>query len=163
VWLYKRRTINSRYTWQRELISNVIYPNTLHWCQNRYDFPPYLPNFYTIISVILNSILSLEYLYILYFILARSKQEYVSIVWNSLASTDSIKLGLVQQKYAVLCFNLVAPHVHYTYVYDSEQLKLYTLLEGRYHLDALFLIRDCLGSKFCPFLLETLGLRFPAR
>jgi hypothetical protein len=33
----------------------------------------------------------------------------------------------------------------------------------RHHLDALFLIQVCLGSKFCPSVLEIAGLRVPLR
>jgi hypothetical protein len=44
-----------------------------------------------------------------------------------------------------------------------EQLKLDTLRMRRHRLDALFFIQVYLGSKFCPSVLETVGLRVPAR
>jgi hypothetical protein len=44
-----------------------------------------------------------------------------------------------------------------------EHLKLHTLRKRRYHLDALFLIQVYLGSKFCPSVLETVGLHVPTR
>jgi hypothetical protein len=47
---------------------------------------------------------SLECLYILYFALVRSKLEYVSVVWDSITSTDVNKLELIQQKFASVCF-----------------------------------------------------------
>jgi hypothetical protein len=44
-----------------------------------------------------------------------------------------------------------------------ELQKFHTLRKRRYHLDALFLIQVYLGSKFCPSVLETDGLRGPTR
>jgi hypothetical protein len=37
------------------------------------------------------------------------------------------------------------------------------LLRRRYHLDALFLIQAYRGLKYCPSLLEAVGLRVPTR
>jgi hypothetical protein len=42
-------------------------------------------------------------------------------------------------------------------------LKFHTLSDRRCHLDALFLLNVFSGSKFCPTLLETVGLRGPNR
>jgi hypothetical protein len=69
-------------------------------------------------------------MYILYFTLgSRCKPEYISAVWNSIASTDADKLERIQQKFSALCFNRVFSQVHYTrsYAYALEQLKLHAL------------------------------------
>jgi hypothetical protein len=42
-------------------------------------------------------------------------------------------------------------------------IKLHTLPKRRDHFNALFLIQVYLGSKFCPSVLETVGLRVPTR
>jgi hypothetical protein len=55
------------------------------------------------------------------------------------------------------------PHVHYSYANALQYLKLHTLRKRRYHLDALFLIQVCRGLKYCPSLLEAVGLRVPTR
>jgi hypothetical protein len=39
----------------------------------------------------------------------------------------------------------------------------YTLRKRRYHLDALFFIQVYRGLKYCPSLLEAVGLRVPTR
>jgi hypothetical protein len=54
-------------------------------------------------------------------------------------------------------------HHYYYYSNALEYLKLHTLGKRRNHLDALFLIQVYLGSKFCPSVLETVGLRVPTR
>jgi hypothetical protein len=72
-------------------------------------------------------------------------------------------LERIQQKFAHLCYNRFRPHVHYSYANALEYLKLHTLRKRRYHLDALFLIQVYLGSKLCPSVLETVGLRVPTR
>jgi hypothetical protein len=43
------------------------------------------------------------------------------------------------------------------------KLKLHTLRTRRDRLDALFLLQVYFGSKFCPSVLEIVGLRVPAR
>jgi hypothetical protein len=94
--------------------------------------------------------------------LVRSKLEYVSVVWNSITSSDDNKLERIQQKFAALCFSSFFPQVHYSYSLTLEELKIHTLHMKRHHLDALFLIQVYIGSKFCP-LLEIVGLRIPTR
>jgi hypothetical protein len=69
-----------------------------------------------------------------------------------------ILLLLFQQKFAALCYYRFFPHVHYSYANALEYLKLHTVCQRRYHLDALFLIQVCRGLKYCPSLLEVVGL-----
>jgi hypothetical protein len=99
----------------------------------------------------------------LYCTLIRSNLEYASFVWNSVTTTDANKLERIQKKFAALCYNRFLPQVHYTYSNALEHLKLHTLHKRRDHLDALFLIQVYLGSKFCPSVMETVGLRVPTR
>jgi hypothetical protein len=69
----------------------------------------------------------------------------------------------MQQKIAALCYYRFLPHVHYGYANALEYLKLHTSRKRRYHLDALFLIQVYRGLKYCPSLLEAVGLRVPTR
>jgi hypothetical protein len=73
------------------------------------------------------------------------------------------KLERSQQKFAALCLKRFFPQVDYSYNHALEQLKLHTLHKRRYNLDALFLTQVYRGSKFCPSVLETVGLRVPVR
>jgi hypothetical protein len=98
-----------------------------------------------------------------FFTLVRSKLEYASVVWNSITTTDANKLECIQQKFAALCCNRFLPRVHYSYANALEYLKLHTLRKRRYHLDALFLIQVYRGLKYCPSLLEAVGLPVPTR
>jgi hypothetical protein len=109
---------------------------------------------------------SLDCIHKLCIALIRSKLEYAPVAWNSVTSTDASKLERIQRRFAALCFNrFFFPHVHYSYEYSlaSEQLKLHTLRMRRQHLDALFFTQVYPGSKFCPSVLEIVGLRVPAR
>jgi hypothetical protein len=59
---------------------------------------------------------------------------------NSVTSAVANTLERIQQKFAALCFNRFLSHVHYSYAYASENLKLNALRKRRYHIDGLFLI-----------------------
>ncbi|PNF29809.1 hypothetical protein B7P43_G10577 [Cryptotermes secundus] len=100
-------------------------------------------------------------MFILYFTLVRSKVEYVSVVWNSITSTDANKSEHIQQKFTALCFKRSFPQVDHCYNFALEQLKLHTLHKRRYHLNAFFLIQVYRGSVLCPSALEIVGLRVP--
>jgi hypothetical protein len=65
--------------------------------------------------------------------------------------------------FAALYLRHLFPQVDYSYDLALEQLKLHTLHKRRYHLDALFLTQVYRGSKFCPSVLETVGLRILVR
>jgi hypothetical protein len=68
----------------------------------------------------------------------------------------------IQQRFAALCFKRFFPQVHCSYSVALEQLKLHTLRERRYHINAPFLVKISVGSMFCHSVLETFGLRVPA-
>jgi hypothetical protein len=63
----------------------------------------------------------------------------------------------------LLLFNRFFPPVQYSYSLALVELKLHTLCIRRHHLDALFLTQVYFGLKFCPPVLEIVGLRVPAR
>jgi hypothetical protein len=98
----------------------------------------------------------------LYCTLVRSKLEYASVAWNSITSTDASKLERIQRKFVSLCHRRFFSHLPYSYV-ALNHLEFHTLSDRRCHLDALFLLNVYNGSKFCPTLLETFGLRVPDR
>jgi hypothetical protein len=85
------------------------------------------------------------------------------VAWNSITSTDASKLESIQRKFLALCQNRFFPQIHYSYVNALEHLNFHTLSSRRRHLDALFLVNVYTGFKFCPFLLETVGIHVPVR
>jgi hypothetical protein len=99
----------------------------------------------------------------LYNALARSELEYASVAWNSITSTDANKLERIQQRFAAHCFNCFFPQVQYSYSLALLELKLHTLCIRRHLLDAVFLTQVYVSLKFCPSVLEIVGLRVPAR
>jgi hypothetical protein len=74
--------------------------------------------------------------------------------WN--ASSRGLRTSVL----IVSCF---FPEVHYCYSLALEELNLHTLRIRRHRLDALFLTQVYFGLKFCPSVLEIVGLRVPAR
>jgi hypothetical protein len=105
---------------------------------------------------------SLHCLYILYFTSVRRKLEYVSVVWNSITFTNANKFVRIQQKFSALCFNRFFPHVHYSYAYTSEYLRLRLTYGDASPLCSLP-YSDLLAYKFCISLSETVGVRVSAR
>jgi hypothetical protein len=83
-----------------------------------------------------------------------------SVAWNS---TDASKLECIQRKFVAVCHNRFFPQIHYSYVNALEHLNFNTLSSRRCHLDALFLVNFYTGFKFCPSLLETVGIHVPVR
>jgi hypothetical protein len=78
-------------------------------------------------------------------------------------STDAKKLERIQQMFAALCFKrFFNPEVLHCYSFVLEELKLLTLRVRRHRLDAFFLTQVYSGSKFCPSVLEIVGLRVSA-
>jgi hypothetical protein len=82
----------------------------------------------------------MDSLLMLYFALVRSKLEYGSVAWNSLAITDFNKLERVQRKCSALCHKRFFQDVEYHYDNILEKLNLQTLHIRCCHFDALFLI-----------------------
>jgi hypothetical protein len=64
--------------------------------------------------------------------------------------------GRVLQPSASIVF---FPQVRYCYTLASQELRLHILRMRRHRLDAVFLTQVYSGSKFCPAVLETVGLR----
>jgi hypothetical protein len=106
---------------------------------------------------------TLDSLLILFFDLVRSKLEFTSVAWNSVTATDANKLERLQRKFAALCHKRFFQDMEYHYDIILEKLNLQTLHIRRRHIDALFLINAFCGTKNCPSVLETVGLRVPTR
>jgi hypothetical protein len=117
-----------------------------------------------LIRTIKLSFSSLDSLQMPYTATVRSKLEYASVVWNSMTNTDSNKLERMETKFAALCHNNFFPQdIGYHYINTLDKLNLQTLQVRRRHTDALFLINVFRGTKFCPSVLEAVGLRVPTR
>jgi hypothetical protein len=69
----------------------------------------------------------------------------------------------VQRKFAALCHRRFFQDVEYHYDIIFKKVNLETLHMRRRHFDALFLINAFFGTKYCPSVLETVGLRVPTR
>jgi hypothetical protein len=104
-----------------------------------------------------------DFLLMLYFALVRSKLECASVAWNSVTITDSNKLERVQKKFAALFHKTFFQDVEYHHDNISEKLNLQTLHIRRRHFVALFLINVFSGTKYCPSVMETVGIRVPTR
>jgi hypothetical protein len=106
---------------------------------------------------------TVDTLLVLNFALVRSKLEYASVAWNSVTITDSNKLERVPRKYAALCHKRIFQDVKCHYDNILQKLNFRTLHIRRRHFDALFLTYVFSGTKYCPFILETVGIRVPIR
>jgi hypothetical protein len=96
---------------------------------------------------------------ILYATLVRSTLEYASVVWDSITSSDAHGLELIQQRFAALCLTASFPVPRCAILLH----KLHPLRTRRHRIVALFLIHVYLVLKFCPSVLETVGLRVAVR
>jgi hypothetical protein len=85
------------------------------------------------------------------------------VTWKSVMITDPNKLERIKRKFAALWHNIFFEYMEYRYDKLLKRLYLLTLHNRRRHFDALFLINVFSGAKFCPSILETVGLQFPAR
>jgi hypothetical protein len=106
---------------------------------------------------------SLDWLYVLYFTLVRSKLEYASVVRNSITSTDATKLDHMQQKFASDSFCRLYHHIPYSHTFGLEKLSLPSSRKRRHHLVALFFVHFYRGLKSCTSILENVSLRVPTR
>jgi hypothetical protein len=105
-----------------------------------------------------SSFSSVDSFQMLYFTLVTSRLEYASVVWSILTSADDNKLERNLRKCLALCYNSSFPQIHYRYVNDLHHINFHTLWTKRRNLDALFLVNVYNGFKFCPSLLETVGI-----
>jgi hypothetical protein len=77
--------------------------------------------------------------------------------------TDSNKLERVQRKFAALCHNRFFQDAEHHHDNILEKLALQALHIRRRHFDAVFLINAFTGTKYCPSVLEAVGIRVPTR
>jgi hypothetical protein len=73
---------------------------------------------------------TLDRLLLLYSTCVRPKLQYVSVVWNSVTSTDARELERIQRKYAALCQNRFSNALG-TYEDFLKNLKLHTVYDRR--------------------------------
>jgi hypothetical protein len=95
--------------------------------------------------------------------LARSKFEYDSVVWNIIMSTDANRHERIQQKLATICFCHFFPYISYSYAFASDKLSLHFLHRRRYDLGALFCVQVYHGLKSCNSVVENIRVRAPTR
>jgi hypothetical protein len=114
-----------------------------------------------LIRTITFSFSTLDSLLMLYIAVVISKLEYASGVWNSITNTDSNKLERIRRKFAALV--IIDFFKDYHYINTLDKLNFQTLLVRRRHIDALLLINVFRGTKFCPSVLEAVGLSAPTR
>jgi hypothetical protein len=62
---------------------------------------------------------------VLHYSLVRSKLEYTSILWNSVAFIDANTLESIQQKLVSVCLCHFSPKVSYSYTYSAENISLH--------------------------------------
>jgi hypothetical protein len=88
---------------------------------------------------------------------------YASVAWNSVTITDTNKLERVQENFGALCQKRFFQNIEYRSENISEKLNLQTLHIRRRQVDILLLINVFSGTKHCPSVLETVGIRVPTR
>jgi hypothetical protein len=82
---------------------------------------------------------TLDSLSILFFALVRSKLEYASVAWNSVAITNSDKLERAQKKkIAALCHKRLFYYIEYHCDITLEKINLQTLHIRCRHFEVLF-------------------------
>jgi hypothetical protein len=76
--------------------------------------------------------------------------------------TEMQMLGKLLLLLLLLLYNIIKrffnPEVPYCYSFVLEELQLLTLRVRRHRFDAFFLTQVYSGSKFCPSVLEIVGL-----
>jgi hypothetical protein len=77
--------------------------------------------------------------------------------------TNRIQLRAVFGYYYFYLPQNIFQDVEYHYDNILEKFNLQTLHIRRRHFDALFLINAFSGTKYCPSVLETVGIRVPTR
>jgi hypothetical protein len=65
-----------------------------------------------------------------------------------------------QRKFAALCYDRLLQDMEYHCDNLLERLNLLTLHNRPLHFDALFLMNICIGTKYCPSVLETVDVGF---